>query len=158
MGHKIVVNILTGEIISGAITNHPFANKAELYKEVVRCRDGCLRLKTEVAESDRWDNQQKVELDIMAKEYAEKEKVPSDEFPGFQIMAIEQAYRDGYRARQLHEKQEFATSYSHGSEVQKIAAEYVKKRGTAANLAPYEENRFIDGYLFALNQLELKQP
>lgn len=158
MSHKIVVNIITGEIISGEITDHPFANKADLYKEVVRCNDGCLRLKTEVAESDRWNNNQKVELDIMAKEYANKEKVHSDEFPGFQIMAIELAYRDGYRARQLHEKQEFATSYSHGSEVQKIAAEYVKKRGTAANLAPYEENRFIDGYLFALNQSKLKQP
>lgn len=158
MAQKIVVNIITGEIISGEITDYPFANKAELYKEVVRCCDGCLRLKTEVAEGDRWNNDQKVELDIMAKEYANKEKVPSDEFPGFQIMAIEQAYRDGYRARQLHEKQEFATSYSHGSEVQKIAAEYVKKRGTAANLAPYEENRFIDGYLFALRQIELKQP
>jgi len=158
MTDKIVVNIITGEIISGEITDHPFAKKAELYKEVVRCRDGCLRLKTEVAETDRWDNDQKVELDIMAKKYAEKEKVPSDEFPGYQIIAIERAYRDGYRARQLHEKQEFATAYSHGSEVQKIAAEYVKKRGTAENLAPYEENRFIDGYLFALKQLELKQP
>lgn len=61
----------------------------------------------------------------------------------------------GYKARQLHEKQEFANSYSHGSEVQKIAAEYVKKRGTADNLALYEENRFIDGYTFALKQLEL---
>lgn len=109
MAEKIVVNIITGEIISGEITNHPFANKAELYKEVVRCRDGCLRLKTEVAESDRWDNNQKIELDLMAKEYADKEKVPSDEFSGFQIMAMEQAYKDGYRARQLHEKQEFAT-------------------------------------------------
>lgn len=157
MANKIVVNIITGEIISGELTNHPFANKAELYKEVVRCRDGCLRLKTEVAESDRWDDKQKIELDLMAKEYANKEKIPSDEFPGFQIMAMELAYKDGYRARQLHEKQEFATSYSHGSEVQKIAAEYVKKRGTAENLAPYEENRFMDGYLFALKQLELKQ-
>ena len=64
----------------------------------------------------------------------------------------------GYRARQLQEKQEFATAYSHGSEIQKIAAEYVKKRGTAENLAAYEENRFIDVYLFALKQLELKQP
>ena len=156
MAEKIVVNIITGEIISGEITNHPFANKAELYKEVVRCRDGCLRLKTEVAESDRWNKNQKTELDLMAQEYANKQNVPSDEFPGFQIMAIELAYKDGYRARQLHEKQEFASSYSHGSEVQKIAAEYVKKRGTSENLAPYEENRFIDGYLFALKQLELK--
>ena len=157
MAEKIVVNIITGEIISGNITDHPFANKAELYKEVVRCRDGCLRLKTEVGESDRWNKDQKTELDLMAQEYANKQNVPSDEFPGFQIMAIELAYKDGYRARQLHEKQEFATSYSHGSEVQKIAAEYVKKRGTSENLAPYEENRFIDGYLFALKQLELKQ-
>lgn len=154
MAEKIVINIITGAIISGNITDCPFVNKADLYREVVRCRDGCLRAKTEVAESDRWDNSQKIELDLMAKEYAKKEKVPSDEFPGFQIMAIELAYRDGYRARQLHEKQEFATSYSHGSEVQKIAAEYVKKRGTSENLAPYEENRFIDGYLFALKQLE----
>ena len=154
MTHKIVLNIITGDIISGEITDHPFANDAELYKEVVRCRDGCLRLKTEVAESDRWNNDQKLELDTMAKEYANKEKVPPDEFPGFQIMAIELAYKDGYRARQFHEKQEFANSYSHGSEVQKIAAEYVKKRGTAENLAFYEENRFIDGYLFALKQDE----
>lgn len=108
MAQKIVVNIITGEIISGEITNHPFANKTEVYREVVRCRDGCLRLKTEVTEADRWDNDQKIELDLMAKEYANKEKVPSDEFPGFQIMAMEQAYKDGYRARQLHEKQEFA--------------------------------------------------
>ena len=157
MAYKIVVNIITGEIISGEITNHPFANKAELYKEVVRCRDGCLRLKTEVGESDRWNKDQKTELDLMAQEYANKQNVPSDEFPGFQIMAIELAYKDGYRARQLHEKQEFASSYSHGSEVQKIAAEYVKKRGTSENLAAYEENRFIDGYMFALKQLELKQ-
>lgn len=67
------------------------------------------------------------------------------------------AFIAGYEARQLDEKQEFASAYSHGSEVQKIAAEYVKKRGTAENLAFYEENRFIDGYLFALKQLELKQ-
>ena len=67
------------------------------------------------------------------------------------------AFIAGYEARQIHEKQEFATSYSHGSPVQQIAKEYVKKRGTADNLAPYEENRFIDGYLFALKQLELKQ-
>ena len=100
MAEKIVVNIITGEIISGAITDYPFANKAELYKEVVRCRDGCLRLKTEVAESDRWDNNQKVELDLMAKEYANKEKISFNEFLGFQLMIVEQAYKDGYKAGQ----------------------------------------------------------
>lgn len=100
MAYKIVVNIITGEIISGEITNHPFANKAELYKEVVRCRDGCLRLKTEVAESDRWDNDQKLELDIMAQEYANKEKKSFDDFLAFQLVILEQAYRDGYRAAQ----------------------------------------------------------
>lgn len=66
-------------------------------------------------------------------------------------------FEAGYKARQKDEHLEFASAYSHGSEVQKIATEYVKKRGTAENLAPYEENRFIDGYLFALKQLELKQ-
>lgn len=100
MAQKIVVNVFTGEIISGEITDHPFANKAELYKEVVRCRDGCLRLKTEVAESDRWDNNQKIELDLMAKEYANQEKVSFDEFIQFQMMAIERAYKDGYKAAQ----------------------------------------------------------
>jgi len=100
MPHKIVVNIVTGEIISGEITNHPFANKTELYKEVVRCRDGCLRLKTEVAESDRWDNNRKIELNTMAKEYAEKEKKCFDDFLALQLMILEQAYKDGYQAAQ----------------------------------------------------------
>lgn len=68
----------------------------------------------------------------------------------------ELGYQAGYEARRLQEKQEFADAYSHGSPVQQIAKEYVAKRGTAENLAPYEENRFIDGYLFALKQLELK--
>lgn len=69
----------------------------------------------------------------------------------------ERGFEDGYESRKKDEQLEFSSSYSHGSEVQKIAAEYVKKRGTSENLAPYEENRFIDGYLFALKQLELKQ-
>lgn len=69
----------------------------------------------------------------------------------------ELGYQDGYDARRLEEKQDFANAYSHGSPVQQLAKEYVKKRGTADNLAPYEENRFIDGYLFALKQLQLKQ-
>ena len=98
MAQKIVVNIITGEIISGEITDYPFANKAEFYKEVVRCRDGCFRLKTEVAEADRWDNNQKIELDLMAKEYANKEKKCFDDFLAFQSMILEQAYKDGYKA------------------------------------------------------------
>lgn len=69
----------------------------------------------------------------------------------------EKGFEAGYKSRKKDEQLEFASSYSHGSEVQKIAAEYVKKRGTSESLAPYEENRFIDGYLFALKQLELKQ-
>lgn len=162
MANKIVVNIITGEIISGEIINHPFANKAELYKEVVRCRDGVLRAVDEVDSTNRWDPKRKESIEILAKEYRNNqhlpplEEIPASQFKHYQEMIIELAFKAGHEARRLQEKQEFSDAYSHGSPVQQIAKEYVSRRGTDGNLALYEENRFIDGYMFALKQLELK--
>ena len=63
---------------------------------------------------------------------------------------VAQAFAEGYKTCQdkikAKEKQDLA-EYNHGSSVQKIAAEYVRARGTQDPLAQYEENRFIDGYL-----------
>lgn len=153
--YKTYVNKVTGDIFTGPITMKPFT-QTELYVEVVRCRDGMLRAVDEVDSNNRWNRQRPDPVEVMAKVYSSKEEMPPDEYPGYQIMAIERAFRHGYEARRLQEKQEFADAYSHGSPIQQIAKEYVARRGTADNLAPYEENRFIDGYLFALKQQELK--
>jgi hypothetical protein len=56
------------------------------------------------------------------------------------------AFLAGYRAHEKKEKLKLAELYSHGSEVQQIAAQYVKQRGTTGPMAAYAENRFIDGY------------
>jgi len=66
--------------------------------------------------------------------------------------AINQSFLAGYKARETAEKLELAEKYSHGSPLQKIAAEYVKQRGTTGPMAAYEENRFIDGYEAGYNE------
>jgi len=159
--YKTYVNQVTGDIFTGPITMKPFT-ETELYIEVVRCRDGMLRTVDEVDPSNRWDPKRKQALELLAKEYSSKQEMPlleqftANEFKHYQDMIIELAFKAGHQARRLQEKQEFADAYSYGSSVQQIAKEYVARRGTADNLAPYEENRFIDGYLFALKQQELK--
>jgi hypothetical protein len=55
----------------------------------------------------------------------------------------------GYKAAQEHAQLKNAAAYSHGSDVQKIASEYLKNKGIDGALLPYAENRFIDGYLVA---------
>jgi len=55
----------------------------------------------------------------------------------------------GYKAGEKYAQLKNAAAYSHGSDVQKIASEYLKNKGIDGALLPYAENRFIDGYLVA---------
>jgi hypothetical protein len=124
--HKTIVNIVTGEIISGAITNHPFSN-AEQYAEIVKCRDGIYRYIDEVSESDRWNREEAQHLHKMAELYASGVDIAAlSEYPGYQKMELERAYKAGYQAKEAEERLRFADLHSHGSEPQQI--EVIKNR------------------------------
>jgi hypothetical protein len=61
----------------------------------------------------------------------------------------EAGYEAGYKAKEQEDRLRFADLHSHGSEPQKIAAAWVKQRGTAYPKALIEESAFINGYLIA---------
>lgn len=147
--HKTIVNIVTGEIISGAITKHPFS-KAEQYAEIVKCKDGIYRYIDEVSESDRWNREEAQHLHKMAELYAKNVDLAAlDSYLNHQKMELERAYKEGYQAKELEDRLRFADLHSHGSEPQRIAAAWVKQRGSTHPLALIEEAAFINGYLIA---------
>jgi|DEB0MinimDraft_4_1074332.scaffolds.fasta_scaffold67662_2 hypothetical protein len=147
--NKTIVNVVTGEIISGAITNYPFST-TEQYAEIVKCRDGIYRYIDEVSESDRWNWEEAKNLDKIAEIYASGIDIAIlNEGLGCQQMELERAYKAGYRAKAQEERLRLADLHSHGSEVQEIAAAWVKQRGSTYPLAFIEESAFINGYLIA---------
>jgi hypothetical protein len=58
------------------------------------------------------------------------------------------------KAAEKKEQSKLARLYSHGSDEQKIASEYLKDKGIEGFLLPFAENRFIDGYQVAKKKYE----